>query len=645
MRFSGLLPVLVWAAFSATGVAAEAPPAYAPSSRVIGTVRIWGHGSFKHDFMGALLRAWSDGLKRYQPDIRLDNQMYGSASAIGALTTGAADLAIMGEEISPAAAAAFVRAKHYSPTGIEIATGSRDVNYFDYAHMIFVHRDNPLNELTVAQLEAIFGAEHRRSGGNIRTWGQLGLTGEWAAHAIQPYGWKVDEDFALYFSAAVLGGSHRWNPTLKEYVTHNHADGTIDDRGQQILNALAADRYGIAISNVRFAVPAVKTLRLAAADGGPALDATPETLMAQTYPLTRIISAFVDRPPHTPISPATREFLRYILSREGQVAVASASGYLPLGPEILRAQLAVLNEGPTVIRVAGSAQMAGVARRWAAGYAAVDPSVQVELNLQGSDVAMAALTAGQADVALVGRECTAQELQAYEWIYRYPPARTELMAGGWTGDGYAPALAVAVHRDNPIARITVDQLARIFGANLPAGTAALRTWGDLGATGRWATAPIHLYAPDMTSGTGRYFRQVVLHDSGTLNWDNLTESTDAPTVAAHFAADRFGLAITSLDLIPHDAKPLPLAATAAGPFELPTKTTVARRTYPLSRVVLARSGGARPPGALAAPKSTAEFQPATGEPAAVTAFLHYLQSPAAQSAIVDDGHYLPLSSP
>lgn len=620
------------------GRAAETPPAYIPSSRVIGTVRIWGHGSFKHDFMGALLRSWSDGLKRYQPDIRLVNQMYGSASAIGALTTGAADLALMGEEISPAAAAAFVRAKHYPPTGIEIATGSRDVNYFDYAHMVFVHRDNPLNQLTMAQLDGIFGAEHRRSGGNIRTWGQLGLTGEWAAHAIQPYSWKADEDFALYIAEAVLGGSHRWNPALKEFVTHNHADGTIDDRGQQILNALAADRYGIAISNVRFAVPGVKTLRLAAQAGGPALDATPETLMAQTYPLTRVISAFVDRPPHTPISPATREFLRYILSREGQSAVATASGYLPLGPQILRAQQAILDEGPAVIRIAGNPAMAGVARRWAAGYAAVDPTVQVELNLQGSDVAVAALTTGQAEVALLGRECTAQELQGFEWIFRYPPARSALMTGGWTGDGYSSALVVAVHHDNPVTRITVDQLARLFGANLPAGTAALRTWGDLGATGRWANAPIHLYAPDMTSGTGRYFRQVVLRGSLTLNWDNLTESTDAKAGAARFAADPFGLAITTLDLLPRSAKPLPLAATEAGPFELPSKVTVARHSYPLTRVAVALTNESQNQSAAAA-------TPASNAPAAVTAFLRYVQSPAGQAAIAADGHYLPLTSP
>src|SRR5258708_20786628 len=101
--------------------------------------------------------------------------MYGTASAIGALYTGAGDIAILGEEISPAAATAFEREKHYAPTGIQIATGSLDVNFFDYAHMVFVHQDNPLKGPTLAQLDAIFGPQHRPSPPNIRTWSQPGL--------------------------------------------------------------------------------------------------------------------------------------------------------------------------------------------------------------------------------------------------------------------------------------------------------------------------------------------------------------------------------------------------------------------------------------------------------------------------------------
>lgn len=332
------IPPLAAAAAADTAFVA-ALPAYVPQDRVSGAIRMWGHGSFKHDFMGGLVAKWMEGFRRYQPDVTLENRMYGTASAIGALLAGAADLALLGEEISPAAAAAFERAKGYPPTGIEVATGSLDVNFFDYAHMIFVHRDNPLAHLSLAQLDAIFGAERRRGAPqNLRAWGDLGLTGEWAHQPIQPYGWKVDEDFALFFREAVLAGSHRWHTGLKEFVHVTRPDGTQYDHGQQILDALARDRFGIAISNVRYANPSVKALALGVTDAGPFYAPTPANLIAQTYPLVRIIPAFIDRVPGQPIDPKVREFLRYVLSREGQQALLDESSYLPLGAAIIGAQ-------------------------------------------------------------------------------------------------------------------------------------------------------------------------------------------------------------------------------------------------------------------------------------------------------------------
>ena len=314
-------------------------PPYVPDGRVSGTISLWGHGSFKHDLLGKLLQSWTEGFERHQPEVLFENRMYGTASAIGALFTGAGNLAILGEEINPAAAAAFQRAKRYPPTGIQIATGSLDVNYFDYAHMIFVHASNPIRQLTVAQLEAVFGTEHKRGPHNIRTWDQLGLSGEWAGRRIQPYSWKIDEDFALFFRAAVLGGSHRWNVDVKEFVHVIRPDGSVYEHGTQILDALAHDRFGIAISSVRCANPQVKPLALASRDRGPYYPATQANLISQKYPLTRIIPAFVDRVPGEPIDPKLREFLRYILGREGQRAVLTQSGYLPLGMDAIRGQL------------------------------------------------------------------------------------------------------------------------------------------------------------------------------------------------------------------------------------------------------------------------------------------------------------------
>ena len=316
----------------------ESLPHYKPQQLVVGTIRIWGHGSPKHDFMGRLMNRWREGFRKYQPGIIIEDKMYGTASAIGALYTGAADMTILGEEMHAPAAAAFERVMQYPPFGIDIATGSLDVRNFDYAHMFFVHQDNPIAKLTLTQLDAIFGREHRRGTQNIRTWGQLGLKGEWADKPITPYGWRLDDDFATYLQEALLGGSHKWNCDLREFRHINNPDGSIYDHGQQILDALAKDRYGIAVSNLRYMNPQVKPLALAVREGGPYYEATKENLIQRKYPFARIIPAFINRKPGQPVDPKVREFLRYLLSYEGQHDVRE-SGYLPLNEESILAQL------------------------------------------------------------------------------------------------------------------------------------------------------------------------------------------------------------------------------------------------------------------------------------------------------------------
>jgi phosphate transport system substrate-binding protein len=328
-------------AFSIDDVIEQFPP-YQPLGPAEGTVSIWGHGSFKRDFMGRLVNRWISEFRANQHDVRFEYEMYGTASAVGAVYTGAGSIAILGEEISPAAKRAFEREKGYSPTGVMIATGSLDVNYFDYAHMVFVHKDNPIRALSLPQLEAIFGEACLSGCTPVRVWGELGLTGAWRHQKIQPYGWETDEDFGLFFRERVLHDSHRWNPAIREYAHLKYDDGTQYDHGQRIIDALARDRYGIAISNVRYATGSVRALELGWKDGGPFYAPKPQTLISQQYPLTRIIPAYVDRAPGQPLQSGLREFLNFLLSREGQQAMVEESGYLPIDPELAQTQLMAL---------------------------------------------------------------------------------------------------------------------------------------------------------------------------------------------------------------------------------------------------------------------------------------------------------------
>jgi phosphate transport system substrate-binding protein len=314
-------------------------PAYEPREKVPGVIRLWGHGSFKRPFVRRLVAFWTKGFNRFHPECQIEEHLYGTSSAIPALFLGVGDLALLGEEILTEAVDSFERVKHYPPFGIEVATGSVDVRNFDYAQMFFVHHDNPLAQLTVAQLDAIFGAEHRRGPANVRTWDQLALAGEWAGRPITPYGWRIDDSFGMYLESTLLAGSHRWNPALHEFAHVYRADGTIYDHGQQILDALANDRFGIAVSNVRYAGPLVKAIAVAPRADAPAVGVTAETLINRTYPFARVIPFFLDRPPGRPVDPKLREFLRYILSREGQQDIVHDGGYLPLSPEAIAAQL------------------------------------------------------------------------------------------------------------------------------------------------------------------------------------------------------------------------------------------------------------------------------------------------------------------
>lgn len=321
-----------------THIAQSAPP-YHSEQTVTGVIHLWGHGNLKLEWLKPLVGFWEQGFRHYHPNIAIEFKMYGTSSAIPALYTGVGDLAILGEEIDPAAVTAFKKVKGYAPQGVEVMTGSLDVRNFDYAQMFFVHKDNPISQLTLAQLDAIFGEEHRRGPTNIRQWDQLGLTGEWKNKPITPYGWRIDDSFGVFLQQALLENSHRWNCALREFAHINRPDGTIYDHGLQILDALAKDRYGIAASNIRYANPNVKSLALGFKAGGPYYAATKENLIERKYPLTRIIPAYYDRPPGMPVDPKVKEFLRYILSREGQMAVVQDARYLPLSSDSIARQL------------------------------------------------------------------------------------------------------------------------------------------------------------------------------------------------------------------------------------------------------------------------------------------------------------------
>ena len=332
---AALLAALVLGSAAAFGSARglDLPPPYRPTRAVSGTIRIWGHGAYdrKRDFIGALVRDWELGFERYQPGVRFRNHLVGTAAAIGSLYTGRGDLALMGREIWPPEIAAFKEVFGYPPTGVDVVTGSLDVRNRDYALVVFVHRGNPIKGLTLAQLRAVFAAPDAPGARAARTWGDLGLGGAWADRPIHLYGLPISRGFARFFEQRVFGGGEIWRPSLREFADLKGSRGGATDGGQRMLDAMAADPDSIGYAGLLYHNSEVRPVALAARAGDPYIEPTRETVMDHSYPLTRRVTMFFNRRPGKPVDPKLREFLRYVLSRQGQQAVLrDGRGYLPI---------------------------------------------------------------------------------------------------------------------------------------------------------------------------------------------------------------------------------------------------------------------------------------------------------------------------
>ncbi len=289
--------------------------------------------------MQVLMNYWQSGFMKHHPGIRFKMNLLGTGTAMAGLYTGVADIALMGRESTAKEVQAFEWVFKYKPLGVEVATGSLDVPGKSFAVTVFVHRDNPIERLTLTELDAIFGSEHLRGGGIIRSWGDLGLNGEWKNKPITTYGYDLETRTALFLKRSVLNGSDKWNCELREFADLRAPDGSSIDAGSSILKALAGDRLGIAFSNLAFRNTQVKPLALATIVSGPYHQATKENLIKRAYPLTRAAFIYVNRAPDQPLNPTVKEFLRYVLSDEGQKDVMREGDFLPLSEQVRREQL------------------------------------------------------------------------------------------------------------------------------------------------------------------------------------------------------------------------------------------------------------------------------------------------------------------
>ena len=262
------------------------------------------------------------------------------------------------------------------------------------------------------------------------------------------------------------------------------------------------------------------------------------------------------------------------------------------------------------------------------------PEIHFKDTLHGTGTAMAGIITGASDIAYMGRPTTVNEVIGFEWVHRTKPVGIQIMSGALKGEGKSPALAVFVSSKNPVTRISMAQLATILGC-LP--TSSHPTWSAAGATGAWATKPIHAYLYDMTTGTGAYLQQAVEPGKDCWNWDIVHEykdtthashtTTAAQQIIAALKADPDGLAITSPDHAAPGLKAIPIVVHG-NPIHL-TAASIIDGTYPLARPVFIYIE--HPADKPVDPK--------------VSAYLRFILSEEGQQIIAQHGDYLPLNSP
>jgi phosphate transport system substrate-binding protein len=305
---------------------------YKPQQQVSGTIRVYGN-----NYIPELMKRWQEGFKRFQPGVAFTTNLPGTEAAMAGITSGIADISFIGREGYHAEINGFKGRFGYEPLGIEISSGSFGTPHKTFSLEVFTHASNPLQGLALAQAQAIFGCAGP-SGKRIRTWGDLGLTGRIAAHPIHVYGYQFDTGMAGYFNRVVLNDSGTWNAELKDFDNGHDANGEVINAGVYILKALAADPDGIAFANLQYANPDIKQIGLAERAGNPFVLATPETIWDHTYPLHRFSTLYINRKPGTPVDPKVKEFIRYILSREGMQAVADDGAYTPINEHVAQEQ-------------------------------------------------------------------------------------------------------------------------------------------------------------------------------------------------------------------------------------------------------------------------------------------------------------------
>jgi phosphate transport system substrate-binding protein len=275
--------------------------------------------SIGSDTLNNLMTLWAEEFKKIYPNVNIQIQGAGSSTAPPALAEGTANFGPMSRKMKDKEIETFEKKYGYKPTAIGVAID---------ALAVYVHKDNPIAGMSIPQVDAVFSAT-RKCGykEDITTWGQLGLTGEWANRPIQVYGRNsVSGTYGYFKKNALCKGD------FKDSVNEQPGSASVVQGVTKSIN-------GIGYSGIGYKTSGVKAIPLSKEEGGQAYEATPENAVAGKFPLSRLLYVYVNKHPNEDLPPLEQEFIKMVISKIGQEVVIK-DGYIPLPASVAKKELA-----------------------------------------------------------------------------------------------------------------------------------------------------------------------------------------------------------------------------------------------------------------------------------------------------------------
>ena len=297
---------------------------YAATSGVSGNL-----SSVGSDTLANLMTLWAEEYKRFYPNVNIQIQAAGSSTAPPALTEGTSNLGPMSRKMKDKELASFEKKFGYKPTAIPVAID---------ALAVYVHKDNPIKGLSIEEVDAVFSSTRTCGGAaDIGTWGDLGLEGNWGKRDIQLYGRNsVSGTYGYFKKKALCKGDYK--------STVNEQPGSAS-----VVQSVSSSLNGIGYSGIGYKTSGVKAVALS--KGGSAhIEATPDNAITGDYPLARFLYVYINKAPGKPLSPLESEFIKMVLSTQGQKVVVK-DGYIPLPSKVADKALASIEVEKSAMKV------------------------------------------------------------------------------------------------------------------------------------------------------------------------------------------------------------------------------------------------------------------------------------------------------